>query len=140
MKTKLIIICSLSLLLVAGLIACAPSTGGVQVSCDDFSKTNDMTKSLEVKAGDTFTVTLCSNATTGYQWTENAVIGDKTIVEQTKHEFVAPDSDLMGAPGNEVWTFKALKAGTTTVAMDYSRDWEGGEKGEWTFKLNVIVK
>jgi predicted secreted protein len=43
-------------------------------------------------------------------------------------------------PGQGVWTFKALKAGESTISLDYSRPWEGGEKGEWTFVLNVVVE
>lgn len=140
MKTKLIIVCSMAVLLIAGLTACAPSTGNINLSCDDFSQTNDITKSLSVSVGSTFTVTLCSNATTGYQWSENANIGDTTIVEQVSQKMMAPESDLVGAAGKQVWTFKALKAGTTTISMDYSRNWEGGEKGDWTFKLNTTVK
>ena len=140
MKTKLIIVCTMALLLFAGLTACAPSTSDINLSCDDFSANNNITKSISVAAGSTFTVTLCSNATTGYQWSENAKIGDTSIVEQVSQQFVEPSSDLMGAAGKQVWTFKALKAGTTTVSMDYSRDWEGGEKGTWTFKLNATVK
>ena len=45
-----------------------------------------------------------------------------------------------GTAGQEIWTFKALRPGTSTISMDYSRPWEGGEKGEWTFKLTVVVK
>jgi len=30
--------------------------------------------------------------------------------------------------------------GMTTVSMEYSHPWEGGEKGEWTFSLTIIVK
>jgi len=54
---------------------------------------------------------------------------------------VSPENKgLVGAPGEEVWTFKALKKGTSTIALEYSRPWEGGEKGEWTLNLTVIVK
>jgi len=53
---------------------------------------------------------------------------------------VAPETSLVGAPGKEVWTFKALKKGTTKIAMEYSQPWEGGEKGGWTFNLTVVVK
>jgi inhibitor of cysteine peptidase len=131
----------MALLLFAGLAACAPSGGGdINLSCDDFSANNNITKSISVSAGSTFTVTLCSNATTGYQWSENASIGDTSVVEQTGQQFVEPSSDMAGAAGKQVWTFKALKSGTTTISMDYSRDWEGGEKGTWTFKLNATVK
>ncbi|MFC1983316.1 protease inhibitor I42 family protein, partial [Chloroflexota bacterium] len=62
---------------------------------------------------------------------------------QVQHEFIGQESEPPpppGTPGQEVWTFKALKKGTTTVFMEYSRPWEGGEKGEWTFNLTVTVK
>jgi len=64
------------------------------------------------------------------------------LVEQF-HEFVSPESKSPpppGTPGQEVWTFKALKVGESVISVDYSRSWEGGEKGEWTFVLNVLVK
>jgi inhibitor of cysteine peptidase len=49
-----------------------------------------------------------------------------------------PTSPLLGAPGTETWTFEALKVGTT--AMDYSRPWQGGEKGAGTFMASVEVR
>src|SRR4030067_650355 len=91
------------------LVACAPSTGtSIEVSCDDFGQQPHMSKQINVAAGDTFTVTLCSNATTGFQWSESAQISDQAVVQQTGHEFVSPEKGLVGAPGKEVWTFKAL--------------------------------
>ncbi|GAJ15320.1 unnamed protein product [marine sediment metagenome] len=97
---------------------------------------------MEVSVGDSFTVTLCSNPTTGFEW-ESAKISDQTVLQQVDHKFVGPESEPLpppGTPGQEVWTFKALKKGTSTVSIDYSRPWEGGEKGEWTFALTVTVK
>jgi len=92
-------------------------------------------------AGDSFTVTLCSNATTGFKWSESAKISDPAVVQQIGHEFVSPKAKgVVGAAGKEVWTFKALKKGTSTISLEYSRPWEGGEKGEWTFNLTVVVK
>ncbi len=40
----------------------------------------------------------------------------------------------------ESWTFKALKQGSSEVYLEYSLPWEGGEKGEWTCTVNVVVK
>jgi inhibitor of cysteine peptidase len=129
------------LILSLWLAACAPATGtSVNVSCDDFGNQQHISKQMEVAAGNTFTVTLCSNATTGFQWSESAQISDQTVVQQTGHEFVSPENTgIVGAPGSEVWTFKALKKGTSTIIMDYSRPWEGGEKDVWTFNLTVVV-
>jgi len=35
---------------------------------------------------------------------------------------------------------QALKKGASTIYVEYGRPWKGGEKGEWTFRLPVVVK
>jgi inhibitor of cysteine peptidase len=141
MKTKLVILGVLALLSLS-LFACTPaaSADSVAVSIDDFNNQNNITREITVSAGGSFKISLESNATTGFSWPEQAEIGSTTVVEQTKHEFITPTSDALGAPGKEVWTFKALQKGTTVIAMQYSRPWEGGEQATWTFNLTVTVK
>ncbi|MFC2002497.1 DUF4382 domain-containing protein [Chloroflexota bacterium] len=116
----------------------------LEVPCNDFMATKHINKALEVNVADSFTVTLCSNPTTGFKWSESAEISDHSVLEQTKHKSVPPQgkgkSPAPGTAGQEIWTFKALEEGTSTISMDYSRPWEGGEKGEWTFVLTVTVK
>jgi len=117
----------------------------VAASCDDFMELRHISQEVEVAVGGSFTVTLCSNPTTGRLWPESAQISDQNILQQTDHKFVPP-ADLSdrppppGSPGKEIWTFKALKTGTSTVSMEWSQPWEGGVKAEWTFNLTVIVK
>ena len=142
MKSKLILVCAVTVLLL-GLFACSPKQASVEVPCDDFMKSQNISKEVQVPVGDSFTVTLCSNPTTGFQWSESAQISDGTILKQTDHKFISPQSEPPpppGTPGQEIWAFQALKKGETTVSMEYSRPWEGGEKGEWTFILTVVVK
>ena len=125
------------------LFACAPAPKetSIEVSCDDFTKSQHISKEMEVAVGGLFTVTLCSNPTTGFSWSELARIGDQSVLQQTDHKFIAPQAKgMMGAPGNEVWTFKAFKKGQTIISMEYGRPWEGGEKDAWTFNLTVVVK
>jgi len=117
----------------------------VEVDCDDFMANNNISQEVQVNVGDSFQVSLCSNPTTGFQWSESAQISDQSVVEQTGHEFVPPQAEsgqppAPGTSGKEIWTFQALETGTTTISMEYSRPWEGGEKGEWTFTLNVTVE
>jgi len=129
------------------LVACAApgQKVWVEVTCDDFYDNNHIKSDqmLEVQAGETFEVKLCSNPTTGFQWSEEAQISDTVITIQESHEFIGPESEPPpppGTPGQEVWTFKALEKGSSTIYLEYSRPWEGGEKGEWTCTVNVIVK
>ena len=145
MKSRLMLMCILVAVSLC-LFACSTATKqvSVEVSCDDFYKQQHIGKEVNVAAGDSFTVTLCSNPTTGFQW-ESARISDQTVLEQVDHKFMPP-ADLgdrpppPGSPGKEVWTFQALEKGTSTVSVEYSRPWEGGEKGEWTFTLTVVAK
>ena len=145
MKLKIIPIC-LALALSINLTACTSgkSTGkSTEISCDDFYKSQHISKQLEVTAGESFTVILCSNASTGFRWSDSAQIGSPNVMEQTKHEYIMKEYKTPpppGTPGQEIWTFKALRPGTSTTSMEYSRPWEGGEKREWTFKLTVVVK
>lgn len=116
----------------------------ISVSCDEFSANHNISKEVQLTEGSTVTVALCSNPTTGFQWGQ-AKVADQTVVAETGHEFVAPGNaengePLMGAPGQDVWTFKALKKGSTNISIDYSRPWEDGEQAEWTFNLTINVK
>jgi len=144
MKLKSILVCAVVAILLL-LVACspAPKEASVEVSCDDFMKVNHISQEVEISADGTLTVTLCSNPTTGFLWSESAQISDPTVLQQTGHQLVVPGPEPPpppGTPGQEVWTLKALKKGTSTVSMEYSRPWEGGEKGAWTFVLTVTVK
>ncbi len=142
MKVNLIVVCAL-VALSFSLFTCSPKEVALEVSCDDFYQQRHIRQGLQISAGDSFTVTLCSNPTTGFRWSETASISDQTVLQQKDHQLMPPESEPPsppGTPGQEIWTFEALKSGTSTVSLEYSRLWEGGEKGEWTFVLNVIVK
>jgi predicted secreted protein len=89
-----------------------------------------------VKVGEPFTVTLCSNATTGFEWEEPVLSGEASL-QVLDHAFTAPDSDLAGAAGTETWTLVAGDPGAGKASFAYSRPWEGGEKGVWVFELGV---
>jgi inhibitor of cysteine peptidase len=95
-------------------------------------------KQVELSVGQSLVVTLESNATTGYSWAlvQNS---DDSVLSKTGNEYVAPQTTLVGAGGKEEWTFKALKKGTSTISMGYSRPWESTPPVE-TFDLTVVVK
>ena len=144
MKSKPILMCVMVAISLS-FLACSPAIkqASVEIPCNDFYEQPHISQEVEVAVGDSFTVTLCSNPTTGFMWSESAQISDQTVLQQTDHQLVMPESEPPpppGTPGQEVWTFQALNKGETTVSMEYSRPWEGGEKGNWTFALTVVVK
>lgn len=77
-------------------------------------------KAMVVAVGEVFEVPLESNATTGYRWVATF---DDGLLELVDEQYVA-DSDLIGAPGKQVFTFRALATGRAEVTFDYSRPWE----------------
>ena len=148
MKIKPILM--LTIIVVSMLLAACAAPGQkawVEVTCDDFNDNNHIKSDqmLEVHIGETepFEVKLCFNPTTGFQWSEKAQISDPAVLQQEDHKFIGPESEPPpppGTPGQEVWTFKALKQGSSTIFFEYSQPREGGEKGEWTCTVNVLVK
>ena len=135
---------AISLFLVACTAPTQPfSQAWVEVSCDDFYDNNHISQMLEVQVDEAFTVKLCSNPTTGFKWLEEAQISKLAVLKQENHEFIGPQSEPPpppGTPGQEVWTFKALQEGSSTIYLEYSRPWEGAEKKEWTCTVDVVVK
>ena len=129
-------------------VGCTPAVGAspaqeasIEVTIDQFMNANHMVREVEVAQGGVLTISLGSNPSTGFSWTENAEIADTAVLRLTGGSFVAPEGeDMVGASGNQTWTFEALEKGTTSVNMEYGRPWEGGEKGVWTFELTVTVK
>jgi len=144
MKIKPILIL-VTLVVSMFLVACASPDQKVwvEVSCEEFRTIRNINQTLEVQVGESFEVNLCSNPSTGFQWTEEAQISNSAILKQEEHKFIGPESEPPpppGTPGQEIWTFKALQQGSGKIYLEYSRPWEGGEKGEWTCTVEVIVK
>ena len=144
MKIKSVLFSTVIALLLF-LVACSSAEQpSLAFSCDRFMEVKHITQEIDVSAGDTFSVVLCSNPTTGFQWTHFAQISNRSVLEQTDHQFSLPEDGnqppVTGAPGQEIWTFNTLKEGTSTVSMEYSQPWLDGKKGEWTFVLTVVVK
>jgi inhibitor of cysteine peptidase len=134
MKSRVVLMCLMTISLFT-LPACL-STGPRSLTLDIASSGKEVTMAV----GGALTLTLQSNITTGYSWNETANISDNTLLQQTGHEYRPPANPMPGAGGAEVWTFKALKAGTATVSMDYARPFEPTAPPANTFNITVVVQ
>ena len=142
MKSKLILVCAMVAILLS-LCACSSKQVSVNFTWDDFKKKQHISQEVEVAVDGSLTIALYSCPSEGRQWSE-AQISDQTVLQQTDYKFVSPQSEPPpppGTPGQEVWTLKTLKKGTSTIFMEYTHPWEGGEKEPMlTFALTVVVK
>ena len=111
----------------------------LSADCDDFQFENHITKSVKLATHGRLQVTLCSNASTGYSWSDSARISDHTVLWQTSQSSHGSSGGALGAPGKETWTFQALNEGTTTISLEYSKPGAGLGSSEWTYEVKVQV-
>lgn len=91
---------------------------------------DDKTNIAITPAQPTFTLKLKSNPTTGYSWFLREY--DAGIIAPVKHQYIAPEKPMPGAPGVECWTFKVKPAGfvvpqQTVIRLIYARPWQGND-------------
>lgn len=90
----------------------------------------------------TFTITLQSNPTTGYSWFLESF--DETLLEAVLHRYLPPEDAAAGAPGKEVWTFRARHGAfvvprTSRIVFRYLRPWNAAETpGENVFTIVFV--
>lgn len=145
MKLLRFVALGVMLVLVAacGSTAAAPK---IEVSCEAFQSqpTPDTYTAdpVELAVGDTLTVSLCSNPTTGYSWAEEVGFDDAvlTLTDRSFEEGADTDPPIVGGPGREVLIFEANGRGTTTIEMTYVRPFEPESTPAWTFRVEVDVR
>jgi inhibitor of cysteine peptidase len=82
---------------------------------------------IRVLAGKQFSITLNANHTTGYNWRLAKPL-DPAMLKQISDDYHVATSDAVGAPGEEVWTFQCVAAGTVELDFEYVRPFEKDAK------------
>jgi len=78
---------------------------------------------IRVRPGEEFSIVLVSNPSTGFRW-KMTLPEDQKIVTFLGASHVAPQEVMPGAPGKEVYKFKAMTPGETKADFVYERPWE----------------
>jgi predicted secreted protein len=99
----------------------------------------DPSVQIEVAAGETFSIVLDSNATTGYQWQVAQPLNENVVKFYTSI-YQAPENPIPGAGGRERLTFTATGRGQAAIVLNYLRAWETGASPARTVTFNVTVK
>ncbi len=100
----------------------------------------DSGKTLHLDRGDTFTIRLDSNPTTGYLWQFGTPPYDESVMILRGDKYILPQEQFSGAPGNRSLTFLAEGSGRTGLRLIYVRPWEKNRAPAQEFNLMVIVK
>jgi inhibitor of cysteine peptidase len=122
------ILCVLGVATIAG---CGSGTTG--------NKTQGTVSSMKVTAGQTFTISLQSNQTTGYQWQLAAPLNTKVVKKVSSIYKPDTSGSAVGTGGVEIWTFKAEGKGAADIKMKYVRPGDKSAKPaeERVFKITV---
>jgi inhibitor of cysteine peptidase len=136
MKRTLIVFCLIFALALL-LPACA-GTGKTAPAGAEVKLYNESSTSIEVASGGKFEIDLAANDTTGYTWNKNEVY-DKAYLELVESKYKTAEPVRPGSPGTQVYIFKALKPGATTVKMTNKRSWESTSSDK-TLTFNVNIK
>ncbi len=84
---------------------------------------SDSGSEFDLDIGDEIVIELESNASTGYSW-ELAQPESIPMVELRSSVYTAPDSDLVGAPGTQTFTFEAVESGAGVIRLEYIRNFD----------------
>jgi inhibitor of cysteine peptidase len=96
----------------------------------------DAGKAVELKEGDVISVRLEENPTTGYRWAVDEL--DEQVLELQSSDFVGAQGGGAGAAGERRLTFRAKRAGTTALRLQYRREWEKeNPAGRYSVKVTV---
>ena len=114
------------------------SASGCDRSEDILLTEVDNGRQVEIYPGQTLVITLDSNPTTGFIW-EVAETNPLILSQRGEAEFIAPESNLVGAGGREVFRFECLEAGRSPLELIYHRPWESEEPLD-TFRVEVIAR
>lgn len=86
-----------------------------------------------------FTITEKSNPSTGYKWVLKSYNSD--VIKLISHKYTASQSNLLGAPGSEKWTFKVYEHAspqTTQIIFVYGQPWN--MKSAETTTYDIVIK
>ena len=97
----------------------------------------DNQASGNVEPGDTISIILSSNASTGYRWELDDDELDTDIISKKSSQYYAGYGYGVGVAGTEQWIFEAEEEGTTTIKLDYKR--AGETSAQSTFWVQVTV-
>jgi inhibitor of cysteine peptidase len=96
-------------------------------------------RTVRVAPGQVVMVSLKANHTTGYRW----VLADSALgVLEREGEpvYYADSTGGVGAGGFENWRFRATRAGSGTLVLEYRRPWEKGRAPETSVRYAVEVR
>ncbi|WP_411349051.1 protease inhibitor I42 family protein [Paenibacillus sp. WLX2291] len=87
-----------------------------------------------------FNITLEENPSTGYSWSYKASSNAISLVKEQSQPQNNSNENIVGAPNDKSWTFKAAKAGTYTLTFTSAQPWEKDTSKAETKTYTIVVE
>ncbi len=108
-----------SLTMISGAYAASDDVNPIQNVDHTFIKT---TKEINAKVNEEIAISLYSNPSTGYTWMDPRY--DPEFLTLVESYYIPHYPIICGSGGDQIYVFKAIKAGDTQILMEYKRPWE----------------
>lgn len=97
----------------------------------------DNGKTLTLKPGQTLTLRLPENPTTGYRWSISSL--NVQVLQLTDDRFESSSSAAFGGGGQRVLTFQAQQPGQISLYLKNKREWEDAASALESFSVMIQV-
>ena len=103
----------------------------------------DIPTSLNLKVGETYSLTLPGLGTSGYQWTYEITQSDDSVVavialpSEVSSQSAQP---AIGSSRNEIFAIQALRPGQATLRFRQGRSWERDQPPLKEFQIEVVIQ
>lgn len=91
---------------------------------------------VQAHVGDTITLALPENPTTGYQWSVQQ--NNTTVLAVTNDEY-ASESQRPGSGGTHTFVFEAIASGASTLDLVNARSWEPASAANQRYSVTIQV-
>jgi inhibitor of cysteine peptidase len=98
---------------------------------------NDNNTQVKLNVGDRLVVTLTSNLTTGYLW--SVASNNESLLKLIGQNNQSSHTGAIGAPGAQVFRFRAAAAGGEAVSFVYRRPFEKGVEPARKYRVMVTI-
>jgi inhibitor of cysteine peptidase len=98
---------------------------------------NDSGSTIKLNKGDTLKLSLNDYGDGGYSWVITSQ--DKAKLSLVSSNHVNGSADALGDFGTDVWTFKAITPGTSTLTLACQRPWATNDTCA-RFSIQVVVQ
>jgi inhibitor of cysteine peptidase len=99
---------------------------------------SDNGKSVTICPGETVSISLDENPSTGFQWALEQ--RNDEVLELLTSDYIQASSTGVGGGGQHVWKFTAKKSGEVGLVMERWRAWEGEKSIVERLKFTIRIK